>query len=89
MRRLIKWFNLKMGLYHWYQCKYIYKDKNNKILFDFQIQKGVTDKSMILDTRQMKDINMYDQLKPGQKYLLCNGMVTIEYIAYLGYFKKR
>lgn len=75
--------------YYWYQVKYLYKDKDNLLLFEWQTQVGLTKQSTILDKRELKKITNVLQVDKKIKRYLCNGLFDVEIICFLGRFSSR
>lgn len=74
--------------YHWYQVKYIYKNKRNEEVFHYFKQIGVSDQRTILNHRKIKKIEfpLHKTNGGSLKKELKNGKFYVEFIAYLGYF---
>ena len=73
--------------YYWYQVKYVYRDKvNGKILFDFQGQVGLVKQNTINNQRRINKINIPLHKMDSVNHLLCNGILSVETICYLGKF---
>ena len=73
---------------HWYQIRVIYS-KNNIMILSNLYKIGRKKQEEILDERKIKqslgDMHKNPILKPH----LCNGLLAIEVISYLGYFNQK
>ncbi len=73
---------------HWYQIRVIYS-KGNREVFSFYARVGRRKQSDILKEREIKQsldpLNDNPILKPH----LCNGLLGIEIVCYLGRFKNK
>lgn len=85
---MIEWLNNKIGTRYWYAVRFIYKNKSGKVL-DFVQEVGITKKATILKHRKIKKILLpIHKLNGIPKYVLCNGKIAVEVVAYLGWFKR-
>ena len=75
---------------HWYSVRMIYKNKDMNPLFDFVTYVGYLNQEDVFDIRMAKQY-FFNHVKatPKAKKLLCNGVVTVEIIGYLGFFAKK
>ena len=75
--------------FHWYSIKMVYKDKNMNVLFDFVTYIGYANQADVFEFKLAKKY-FFKEVKatPQAKKLLCNGVVTVEVIGYLGFFAK-
>lgn len=76
--------------FHWYSVRMIYKNKDMNPLFDFVTYIGYRNQSDVFDSKMAKQY-FFNNVKatPKAKKLLCNGVVTVEIIGYLGFFAKK
>jgi hypothetical protein len=72
-----------------YRVKFVYKEPNGRISFDFYRTVAVRHAKFIGHGRYLKRVggNASGALLPHQKYLLCNGTMDVEPICYLGRWK--
>lgn len=71
---------------HWYQIKMSYMDGNRELFYDTACV-SVVCQADILKFRQIKKSAARHMVKkPGVKPLLCNGVILITVLAYLGKF---
>lgn len=74
--------------WHWYQCKFSYRDQNNKEIFNFFTQIGLVRQADVLSDRIIKMANdPVHKMKPA-RHLLENGKLVVKKKSYLGYFGK-
>lgn len=85
-KRIIE--NISARKYHWYEVRYIYNVKGNKV-FDFVNEIGLSEKKTILNQRQVKKATKPLHKVKQVKNLLNNGQFNVEVMCYLGYFKAR
>ena len=73
---------------HWYQIRVLYS-KGGKQIFSYNMRIGRVKQSDIIEEREIKKslspLNDNPLLKPH----LCNGLLAIEVVCYLGRFKNK
>jgi hypothetical protein len=91
IRKIKRWLNIKLSLYHWYEIKVNYrKEYSGEILFNYHVQLGFPNQSTILSERQVKSTlkPLHKSNSPVIRSILCNGFIDIERVCYLGHFSK-
>jgi hypothetical protein len=75
---------------HWYSVKMTYRSKDMSVLFDFVTYVGYLNQEDVFDFKLAKQ-HFFKNIKndPRAKKLLCNGVVSVEIIGYLGFFAKK
>lgn len=86
IKQLKKLLNIAQPVkYHWYELRFYYK-KNGKEILNFTNQIGFVEQADVLKDREaklvMKPLHKHPVFQPH----LCNGVLTVERLAYLGYF---
>lgn len=89
IQELINYINRKRKLYHWYEVRFVYKDKKHNRIFDYTQQIGVNEKSTIINHRKIKKVEQPLHKQKLLKHYLKNGFFTVEVICYLGHFKNK
>lgn len=86
----MKLLNKITGRRYWYQIKLVYKTKELNQIFSNTTQIGLARKSNILKERYCKKVfaPLHKNKDIKIRRLLCNGVLSIETISYLGYIKK-
>lgn len=72
-----------------YRVKFIYKEPDGRVSFEFYKTVAVRHAKFIDHGRHLKRTagNANKALLPQEKYLLCNGTIHVEPICYLGRWK--
>lgn len=71
---------------YWYSVRFIYLDNKNNRILDYYNEVGLKNKQDVLNHRTIKKIGLPLHLnKEIHKKYLCNGVLQIEIISYLGW----
>ena len=82
-------FSIFAKKYHWYEVKFVYKNKMNIEVFNFTRQLGFKHQDTVLKNREVKTtILPLDKLKFIENKYLVNGDLFVEIICYLGKINK-
>lgn len=77
---------------YWYYVGISYrsKDKSSVKIFSTELRIGLIAQFRILHPRSVKNnLHLFLYNNKKTKPLLCNGLITIDSISYLGHFKKK
>lgn len=87
IKSIIGFFSKKK--YHWYEIKFIYKDKsNNQLVLSWFSQIGFSKRNTVLNSREVKKVlTPLHKDKSMPKSRLKNGFLFCEVKCYLGYMK--
>ena len=77
-------FRIFRKKFYWYRLRFTYRNKENKtILIEWTSTYGFKSKRLLLDLRNIKrDIGLDLSVVP--KHILCNGILQVEPIFYIG-----
>jgi len=77
-----------IGYRFWFSVNIEYRDKGGVVIFNYNNEIGVVNKSLVLNRREVrKSVGNVSELKSVKKSLLRNGYITYYIRAYLGYLK--
>lgn len=88
MKKLIRKFSIITGYRFWYQVTIFYKDKKGNLILSIDKTVGLAVKSDILNSRIVGNVMPLHKDKSLPKKYLCNGVIFIKVVSYMGYLKK-
>lgn len=90
IRKIKRWLNIKLGLYHWYNVRINYRQRQHgDVMFWWMADIGLVEKTSILSRREVAETTKRLDKSPGIPVsLLCNGVLDIQDKTYLGHMTK-